>query len=194
MRLLRHLPTASRPGEFNGSRDVDIHETWRAPPFPEDQAMNATLESLTSNPPTRVFASTLKRAQHTARHVLKESHLEREILLEPLFAEMNFGAWEGSTWTEISEKFPRESELWLKNWRNSSPPGGETLSQVEIRIKKAISKWLPTNDDLIVCHGGIIKLFLALESGDFDLLNTQIDHHSLYHIDIDRIPLDLQMF
>jgi len=194
LRLLRHLPTAGRPGEFNGSRDVDIHEAWRHPPFPKDEAMKATLSSLQSDPPSRVFSSSLRRAQQTASHVLTESKLKREVTLEPLFAEMNFGAWEGLTWSEIAERFPIESALWLETWLKSAPPGGETLAQVEIRIKKALSHWTPKNNDLIVCHGGIIKIFLALESGNLELLKTQIDHHSIYPVDIDKIKTDLLLF
>ena len=194
MRLLRHLPTAGRPGEFNGSRDVDIHESWRQPPFPRDAAMNATLNSLLLDPPNRVFSSSLKRAQQSAAHVLRESNLKREILIEPLFSEMNFGEWEGLTWCEISESFPLESAHWLENWLKSAPPGGETLAQVEIRIKNALSRCAPTNKDLIVCHGGIIKIFLALESGNFEMLKTQIDHHSIYHVDIDKIKTETPFF
>jgi len=194
MRLLRHLPTAGRPGEFNGSRDVDIHESWRQPPFPQDAAMKATLESLLSEPPARVFSSSLKRAQQTAWHVLAESNLKRDVLIEPLFAEINFGQWEGLTWSEISGQYPAESTRWLETWLKSSPPGGETLAQVEKRIQKGISRCSPTNNDLIVCHGGIIKIFLAMESGNLDLLKTQIDHHSIYHVDIDKIQPGRQIF
>ena len=194
MRLLRHLPTAARPGEFNGRRDVDIHEAWRQIPYPDDDTMKKTILSLRQVRPSRVFCSPLKRARLTAEHVFAETPLNGEIIIEPLLSEIDFGKWEGLTWAEILNQFPDVANDWLENWQNSSPPAGETLAQVALRLKNFVTKWSPTERDLLVCHGGIIKVFLALESGSLDSLKTQIDHHSIYHVNLDKFDLSRSLF
>lgn len=193
MRLLRHLPTDARPGEFNGRRDVDIHASWRKPPYPHDEAMKKTILSLRQSPPARIFSSPLKRARLTTDLVFAEASLKAEIIIDPLLSEIDFGQWEGLTWEEITHQYPVESQLWLETWQKYSPPGGETLDQVVLRVKRFVSHQAPTNNDLVVCHGGIIKVFLALESSSLDSLKTHIAHHSIYDVDIHRLNLDCQL-
>jgi broad specificity phosphatase PhoE len=173
---------------------VDIHEAWQQMPYPDDDTMKKTILSLRQEQPSRVFSSPLKRARLTAEHVFAETPLFGEIIIEPLLSEIDFGKWEGLTWAEILNQFPDEANDWLENWQKSSPPAGETLAQVALRLKNFMIKWSPTHRDLLVCHGGIIKVFLALESCSFDSHKTQINHHSIYHVDLDKLDLSRSLF
>ena len=64
-----------------------------------------------SRPAVKVFTSPLKRARETARVVAEA--LGAPLLLVPEFEEVDFGLWEGLTWQQIGEKYPKEYDCLL---------------------------------------------------------------------------------
>ena len=187
MRLLRHLPTSARTGEFNGWRDVDIIADWRLAPYPIDDEMKKSIESVLQNPPHRIFVSPLMRAQKTASRLIELSGLSIEPLINELLKEMYFGDSEGLIWQEIEERYPKESQNWLNNWTTPFPGKGESIFDVASRLIKFLDDDRPTSDDLVVCHAGIIKAFLALESNDKKDLLRPIPYNSLHQIDLLKV-------
>lgn len=66
--------------------------------------------------------------------------------------EMNYGAWEGKAWDDIDQ---RSLDEWMEDWQNRSPPGGETLLDLETRVRE----WwveLPPGRHLLLAHAGIM--------------------------------------
>lgn len=187
MRAIRHLPTDARVGEFNGWRDVDIHKDWQSEPYPNDDQMQTTLSSLMSAPPSRIFCSPLMRAQKTAKLLLSLTRLSIPIITAESLKELNFGLWEGLTWSEIEERYPLEAKNWTMNWIDQSPPQGESLLDLEKRVAQFFSEHRPSPSDVVVCHAGIIKVLLALEAGKREALELPVPYHSLHTLDLERI-------
>jgi len=85
--------------------------------------------------PSELIASPMVRTQETAR-VLAE-RLGLPVRTEPLFAECDFGAWEGLTAAEIERTWPGE----LKRWHDDASyraPGGESIEDVGARMRAGL--------------------------------------------------------
>jgi alpha-ribazole phosphatase len=187
MRLLRHLPTSARTGEFNGWRDVDITSDWQMAPYPIDEEMKSAIQSVILNPPEKIFVSPLQRAQKTAARLMELSGIPMTFQIREHLKEMHFGDSEGLVWREIEERYPLESKGWLHNWTAPFPGNGESAFDVANRILKFLDEDAPTSRDLVVCHAGIIKIFLALESNNKkDLLKT-IPYNSIHEINLHKV-------
>ena len=127
---LRHAPVPERRGRVFGQMDVDA-----------DISDVAILNSLASCLPRDALwvTSPLKRASQTAAALAKAVGHDAEPLVEPDFAEQDFGLWQGLTHNEMAERFPRENELFWKTPGSASPPGGESFAQVMERVGRAIA-------------------------------------------------------
>ena len=86
--------------------------------------------------------------------------------------ELNFGRWEGMTWSFVHEHYADEMTLWGEDWVHRSPPDGETFAQQAARCERWLSnlteKITQSNQDsdrhtaLVVTHGGSIRALLCL--------------------------------
>jgi broad specificity phosphatase PhoE len=77
--------------------------------------------------------------------------------------ELDFGRWEGLTWTQIRETDPanfqlREADPWA-----FAMPGGESYAQVGERVRDFLATI--RRDSVIVSHGGVCRAVLALAAG-----------------------------
>ena len=87
--------------------------------------------------------------------------------MEPGFAECAFGAWEGLTFAEVRERFPRELEQWLSS-TSVAPPGGESFDAVEARVRRARDLTLTRyagRTVLVVSHVTPVKTLVRLALG-----------------------------
>lgn len=109
-----------------------------------------------------LVSSPLRRAQESAA-VLAERLGLTGAVSEPGVREVDFGAWEGLTFTEIAE---RDAEL-LGRWRRSaevSPPEGESMRAVHERVRDARERLLaehPGRVLVVVSHVTPIKMLVA---------------------------------
>lgn len=101
-----------------------------------------------------VFSSPSQRCTQLAAE-LSPSFITDEDLYE-----MSFGAWEGQTWDSINRE---ESEYWLEDFLNRSPPEGECLKEMYTRVMRFWKKLLRSNAERVVIatHAGVIKLILC---------------------------------
>jgi alpha-ribazole phosphatase len=75
--------------------------------------------------------------------------------------ELSFGAWEGRSWNELEET--PEFRRWMRTWKASAAPGGETLRELEERVDALLDE---TQDDtLLVTHAGVIRAIGVLLEG-----------------------------
>lgn len=110
-----------------------------------------------------IISSPLKRCTETAEMLTSE--LETEITLEPNFIELDFGLWEGLHYKEISEKYREQWEKWVNDWKNSSPPKGESFYEMLKRVQGALEKILNQHKGqnvLIVSHKGCLQIIASL--------------------------------
>ena len=77
---------------------------------------------------------------------------------------MNFGDWEGLTYTQIEEKWPKQGANFFVNPEKIAIPAGESFSELQQRGLTAIKEIVSTHPGetvLIAAHGAIIRTILA---------------------------------
>ncbi|MBN1161984.1 MAG: alpha-ribazole phosphatase [Dehalococcoidales bacterium] len=126
---------------------------------------------------TTVYTSTLSRASDTAE-IIAAGHKAKLTALDEL-CECNFGFIEGLTFKEIEHQFPELAEE-LASWKTVSFPGGETLDQLNERVRSFVKTLedLKAKDTVaIVSHGGTLRLLIC------NLLGVDIQHWQQFRID-----------
>lgn len=154
--LARHGQTDwNLAGRFQGHGDIPLNELG----LKQAKAMKLRLENETID---FIYSSDLCRAVETARIISEETI---QVQTDSRLREVNFGDWEGLTYTEIQKKYPAELAAWEKDVFHNAPPGGETLEQLAGRAKVILTK-LSTHQEnrtiLLVTHGGMIKVLICL--------------------------------
>ena len=71
--------------------------------------------------------------------------------------ELHFGDWEGQLWADIENNDPETFHRWMETWKNDAPPGGETLLELEDRVRQWCSELDPCQSPLVVTHAGTIR-------------------------------------
>ena len=151
--VVRHPQPEVASGVCYGSTDLAVSHCER----------NAVLAALTSTLPQDVpiFSSPLRRCAELAAS-LAEAFGADAVRHDARLVEMHFGEWEMRAWDNI----PRaEVDAWLGDLALYRPGGGETLSEMALRV-------LAFQDDLrrqgheeviVVCHAGTIRLLRAYQ-------------------------------
>jgi broad specificity phosphatase PhoE/ribonuclease HI len=108
--------------------------------------------------------------------------------VEPDLVECDFGAWEGLTFAEVSERWPAELDAWLAS-TGVAPPGGESFEEVDVRVRRAVARWhqrVPEGTVVVVSHVSPIKLILrdTLAAGDTLLHRLYLDPGGLSIVDM----------
>jgi alpha-ribazole phosphatase len=153
--LVRHGVTEwNEARKYIGSTDLPLTEKGR------EQA-RAAASSLREELITAVYSSAAKRAQQSAEIIGAQHDIELEAI--PELNEMDFGAWEGMTFEQISEKWPNFIHRWLYT-DEELPPEGEALPRFKERVRSAVARIVDSNPDgnvLVVAHAGPIKLIVC---------------------------------
>jgi broad specificity phosphatase PhoE len=106
--------------------------------------------------PRVVHCSDLGRARHTAEIVADS--LGAPLRPDPGFRERSGGEWEGSTATEIDERWPGMRDAWRRG-ELAAPPGGEDDDTVLARFDAAMAGVLEGDGPrLVVTHHGVLRL------------------------------------
>jgi ribonuclease H / adenosylcobalamin/alpha-ribazole phosphatase len=108
-----------------------------------------------------VVTSPVRRTRESAE-ILAE-RLGVDLVEESRFAEMEFGAWDGLTFTEVRERRPDEIEAWLGSL-DVAPAGGESFREVEKRVLDGLASVLETyagKTVVVVSHVTPIKVLVA---------------------------------
>ena len=178
--LLRHGETNwNKENRLQGRRDIPLNENGL------EQALAAGKYLKTSDHHIDlIISSPLKRARNTAKIVAGQiAYPLQDIVIQPLFAERNFGAGEGQTYEELAQAYP-----------DGCYPGMESLEALCQRAGRAIESCVqeyPEKNILVVAHGAIIKAALTqvsqgriayfdrdvwVENGSFAGLEQTPDH------------------
>ena len=171
MLLLRHGQTVlSVEKRFSGVGDHELTETGR------EQATSAA-DRLATSGAVAVVSSPLRRAQQTAK--LVADRLGLDVALDPDLRETDFGDWEGHTFVEVRQKWPRELDDWLAD-PSVAPPFGESFEATTTRVRLARDRVLASYAGqrvVLVSHVTPIKtlLRLALEAPPSALYRMHLD-------------------
>lgn len=130
-------------------------------PLGERQAEALAFELATRRDIERIVASPLLRTRQTAQIVADALGLPVEVM--DGFAECGFGEWDGRTFAEVREMWPRELEEWLSSTA-VAPPGGESFEACQSRVLGARAELVeryPGERVLVVAHVTPIKVMVA---------------------------------
>ena len=109
---------------------------------------------------TAVFSSPLTRAVQTAVKI------DRNVIAMAGLRELDYGQWDGLTFTEIRRRFP---DLYAAREHDKSlqPPGAESPEQALARFLGAMEEAarIGPGDFAVVAHGGVTELFLQTITG-----------------------------
>jgi broad specificity phosphatase PhoE len=110
-------------------------------------------------PVEALYTSPLQRALETARFVSKA--IGREPVVDVRLVELNYGAWEGSTYQEINRTSPEIFRAWQRDPGGSAPPGGESGEQLIERVTPFLADVAQRHGDgnvVVVCHRTVNRL------------------------------------
>lgn len=180
--VLRHGQTEmSVQGQFSGLSDPELtthgrEQAQRAAAYVAGQlagrlagrpASGGTAADASSSPgPVAVYSSPLQRTRQTAEAVVEAigqtSATTPRVQFTESLIEMDFGDWEGRTFTEVMEQFPLEHDACL--WDSSvAPSGGESPDEVFDRVRsflRDVARNHPGEDVVVVSHVTPIKSML----------------------------------
>jgi ribonuclease H / adenosylcobalamin/alpha-ribazole phosphatase len=140
------LASKNPPLNDEGREQARATGEWLAP-------LAGTFDALVSSP--------VLRTRQTAE-ILAE-FFDLEIEEEPGIAEMEFGTWDGMSFTEVHEKHPDEISSWLGDLE-SAPHGGESFRAVEKRVLEGRDRMMAAyagKTAVVVSHVTPIKTLVA---------------------------------
>jgi probable phosphoglycerate mutase len=165
---------------FSGIGDPELSELGRA------QAAAAAAR-LAGSGATAVVSSPLSRARETAG--LVADALGVDLAVEPGLRETDFGDWEGYTFAEVKQKWPRELDAWLAD-TGVAPPFGESFDATATRVRQA-------RDRVLASHGGQTVVLVSHVTPIKTLLRFALDAPpaALYRMHLDLASLsEVQWF
>jgi broad specificity phosphatase PhoE len=148
---------------------IDIAERDMDVPLSEDgegqaEALGRWIAQLPEEDrPTVLWVSPYVRAQQTAEIALKAAGIDLPMIVDERLREREFGVLDGLTRRGITAQFPEESERRTRLGKfYHRPPGGESWSDVLLRLRAAIDDVRRDCEDervLVVAHQVVVLLF-----------------------------------
>lgn len=159
--LIRHGETDwNARRRLQGRQDIPLNDTGRA----QAAASGLCLRWLVAQPQALDFvASPLQRTRETMRIVRQRIGLEADdYRTDERLMEIDFGDWEGSSWTDIAAREPERFAARQADPLGFAPTGGESYRKVFERV----AGFLETvqRDTVVVAHAGVLRSFLALRT------------------------------
>ncbi len=157
--LIRHPPPAVPAGICYGATDLPLaenpaaHAERLAPWLPKDAPL---------------FSSPLIRCRQLAEQ------LHPAPQFDPRLREIDFGDWEMRAWDSLERAL---LETWARDPFHFRPPGGEAVASLRARVADFLAS-LP-NEAVLVTHAGVIKVCVALLTGEDDWFGLRFDYGSL---------------
>lgn len=109
-----------------------------------------------------IYSSDLQRSVLGAQVIARDHDVQ--ILQLPELRELNFGAWESLTLSDLQEQYPGELEKRMANPLTYQIPEGETILDFSERVVKCVTSILEANhgkDVLIMGHKGVNRVILC---------------------------------
>jgi broad specificity phosphatase PhoE len=155
--LIRHGEVEQRYHKvFGGRIDMELS------PLGEEQARTLG-RYLQRVPFDAIYASPMRRVQQTLKELLRNQTRSATVL--PELREVDFGAWTGLGWDEIRTRFGISAFDWLEQLERNGISEAEPMDPFRERIELALQRILkePAGSTVaVVCHGGVIRMILAL--------------------------------
>jgi broad specificity phosphatase PhoE len=144
---------------------------------------------LRHQPLDAIYASPMRRAQDTLAPLV--SLCSQPPVTWPELREVDFGDWTGLSWEQVHARYGQDAFRWLELLEAGAIPKGETGAACRARLAPCLQRLVkmhPGHTVAVVCHGGVIRVLLALAL-DLPLPKTaafEIDYASItrleYHV------------
>ena len=149
--LVRHGETNwNKEGRYYGYSDVFLSEKGLL----QAKEIGIFMKQISFD---KVISSPLCRAVDTARELTNG-----KIYTDERLKEQNFGLFEGKTYQELMQEFPRELKAWNENHETYCLPEGESFLQVRNRVEAFLQDLKKEEGKvLLVAHKGTFGHMLA---------------------------------
>ena len=153
--MLRHGETAwNTERRMQGTRNSDLTERGRAQAIAMGRAL--AKELALEERPTIFLRSPLGRTRETSLIVGRELGLDpAQWRDDTRLAELSYGNWEGSSWTEIESHTPGALNDWRADPESYCPPGGESHFALRRRQAEALADIIASNTRTVVIGHGV---------------------------------------
>lgn len=146
--------------------------------------------------PDAVYSSPMQRVRLTLEPLLARIPLAPRI--EDGLREVDFGAWTGLRWTEISERYGVTAYDWLDALEKGTMPEAEPEELFRRRVEAVLRKVQQEQEGrqtIIACHGGVIRMALAvlLELPLHKMTHLEVDYASLTWVDCIGKKIEMQL-
>ncbi|MEK6810978.1 MAG: histidine phosphatase family protein [Nanoarchaeota archaeon] len=134
-------------GKYVGHLDIPLSEKGRK----QAQKINEFISKLKD---PIIITSDLQRTFSGLNYFIMKKEELREI---------NFGKWEGLSWSEIEESFTEEASLFLKDIAIFNFPSGESYTNFSKRVIPEFDRVLdkPNENIVFVVHAGVIRAIIS---------------------------------
>ncbi|HOX15079.1 MAG TPA: histidine phosphatase family protein [Smithellaceae bacterium] len=157
-------------GRFMGKTDVGLSSAGRS----QAAAISGLIRSINE---AHIIVSPLCRALETARIALESLNQSFDVVSD--LHEIDFGAWEGKTFSEISAIDPPAVSGWSNFDQNFVFPDGEALQSFMQRMRR-LARWIttdPAETVVAITHGGVIRFLIC------HFLGLEPRHYLLFGVD-----------
>jgi alpha-ribazole phosphatase/probable phosphoglycerate mutase len=156
--LIRHAQSEFT-GRFCGSSDPPLSPVGVA----EAQALAMRLRT---TPISQIYCSPLRRALMTAEAIAATREVPPTMM--DALREIDFGAWEGLTWSQIELRDRQYAQQWIDQFPNLPAPAGEPFEIFRQRVEQAFVQIQAAHDSgtvAIVAHSAVLGVIMAYASG-----------------------------
>ncbi len=181
--LLRHAHTDHNgpPKIFQGRLDVGLSERGKQQCIDQRRGFDWV---------QKIVASPAKRVRQTLQYIFEERLTDIDVRFDEDLWEIDNGWFSGMPEKEVEAKDPDLYEQWCEAPHLCRPGGGETLSEMQIRAKRAIMKIANDAADnsriLVATHGGVVRVLTldALSRPLSDFHGLSVDNLDTYELSI----------
>lgn len=156
--LIRHGEVEERYHKVFGGSRIDMALS----PLGQRQAQ-AVRQWLEGTHLDAIYASPMLRVRQTLAPTA-EARSMTPVSMDGL-REVDFGDWTGNRWDEVQAIFGISAFDWLEVIENGGIPHGEPIEEIRTRVGDCARQILeahPHQRVAVFCHGGIIRVMLAL--------------------------------
>jgi alpha-ribazole phosphatase/probable phosphoglycerate mutase len=148
--FIRHAET-DMAGTFCGHSDPGLNQRGL-------RQIEVLLGELAHEAIQAIYSSDLRRARATAEAIARPRGLE--VATTSALREIDFGQWEGLTWSEIELRDPSYAAQWFAEFPALPAPSGELFANFEERALIAVEKILHRAEGTtaIVSHSGVMRV------------------------------------
>lgn len=120
------------------------------------ESIRRVAEELVPLVPAAVYAGNGESERETAELLAKR--LDRKVVMDVRLGELDFGLWQGLTVAEIRHRQPKLHRQWTEAPGSVRPPGGESLQELQQRLREAFRQIGRTKRKKIPASGAVVVL------------------------------------